>query len=102
ALALAMAFHELATNAVKYGALANATGEIELAWQPDGEQQEALLLEWREQGGPAVVAPQRRGFGSVLLTRALEQDLGGRVDLAFHPAGLACSIVLPLAAPGRP
>jgi two-component sensor histidine kinase len=64
ALALSLALHELATNAAKYGALSRPEGRVELRWQAQDGQ---LSLNWRESGGPPVVAPSRRGFGSRLL-----------------------------------
>ena len=97
ALALAMALHELTTNAVKYGALSNDKGRVSLGWSrsEDAAGAPALTIRWRESEGPPVETPARRGFGSVLLERSLQEDLGGKVDLDFRPDGLTCSIVLP-------
>jgi PAS domain S-box-containing protein len=95
ALALAMALHELGTNAAKYGALAAEGGRVSIAWTADGER---LRLEWRERGGPPVAEPTRRGFGSRLIERGLEADLGGAAALHFEPAGLRCEIHASLAA----
>ncbi|MEA3066276.1 MAG: hypothetical protein QOJ27_2737 [Sphingomonadales bacterium] len=95
ALALAMALHELGTNAAKYGALAADGGRVAIAWTTDGER---LHLEWRESGGPPVAEPARRGFGSRLIERGLEADLGGVAALHFEPAGLRCEIHASLAA----
>ncbi|HEX8526486.1 sensor histidine kinase [Allosphingosinicella sp.] len=89
ALALALAFHELSTNAAKYGALSIEGGTVEVSWLVEGG---ILRLEWRERGGPAVVAPERRGFGSRLIERGLAADLGGTARLEFDPDGLVCSI----------
>jgi two-component sensor histidine kinase len=87
-LALAMALHELATNAVKYGALSNKSGIIDVSWAvQDGAAPPRLVLQWKEAGGPPVVAPRRRGFGSRLIERSLAQDLDGQVDIAFAPTG---------------
>jgi PAS domain S-box-containing protein len=97
ALALAMALQELATNAVKYGALSNATGRIEIAWKLDCAGSEPRLhLSWRETGGPKVEAPARRGFGSRLIERSLARDLDGEVRLEFQPAGLVCTVDAPV------
>jgi PAS domain S-box-containing protein len=99
ALAVAMALQELATNAVKYGALSNVTGEIRIAWgleQPAGELR--LRLVWTESGGPPVREPDRRGFGTRLIERSLGQDLGGDVEISFFPQGLVCSVSAPLLA----
>ena len=95
-LALSMAFHELATNAVKYGALSSDEGRVDIAWSVD-ERQESFALDWVESGGPTVHPPQRRGFGSRLVERGLAQDLGGSVRLEFRPGGIACAIRAPLA-----
>jgi PAS domain S-box-containing protein len=95
ALALAMALHELGTNAAKYGALAAEAGRVGIAWTINGE---LLRLEWRESGGPPVEAPARRGFGSRLIERGLQADLGGGASLHFDPAGLRCEIEASLAA----
>ena len=95
ALALAMALHELGTNAAKYGALTAESGRVSIAWTLDGER---LRLEWRESGGPPVEAPARRGFGSRLIERGLQADLGGAAALRFEPEGLRCEIEASLAA----
>jgi PAS domain S-box-containing protein len=96
ALALAMALQELATNAVKYGALSNDTGEVRITWR-DGD--DSLHLTWAEQGGPPVTAPSRRGFGTRLIERSLASDLNGDVRIAFEPSGLVCTVDAPLTRP---
>ncbi|WP_210277960.1 sensor histidine kinase [Methylobacterium radiotolerans] len=89
AVALALALHELATNAAKYGALSNETGCVHLAWQVDGTGPEAKFrLAWRESGGPLVTAPTRRGFGSTLIERSLRSYFGGAAATEFLPEGL--------------
>jgi PAS domain S-box-containing protein len=93
ALALAMALQELATNAVKYGALSNETGQVRIAWR-DGDDR--LHLTWTEQGGPAVTPPSRRGFGTRLIERSLASDLDGEVRITFEPTGLVCTVDAPL------
>ena len=100
ALAITMALHELFTNAIKYGALSNETGNIAFAWRRKDGDQSRLQLIWREQGGPLVSAPKRRGFGSLLLEQTLAQDLNGEVIIEFQPEGLVCTIEasLPLGA----
>jgi len=86
---LTLALHELATNAAKYGALSTDDGGIDIIWTAnDGK----LDLLWREHGGPPVVTPTRRGFGSMLITRNLGIAFGGHVDLQFDPAGLTCRL----------
>ncbi|MDD3836430.1 MAG: PAS domain S-box protein [Phenylobacterium sp.] len=93
ALAIAMALHELGTNAIKYGALSVPEGRVALGWTASaGDDAIRLGLEWREMGGPMVSAPVRRGFGSRLLERGLAAELGGPVRLAFHPEGLVCTL----------
>jgi PAS domain S-box-containing protein len=99
ALALAMALHELGTNAAKYGALSVEGGRVSIAWSVDGDR---VRLQWRESGGPPVATPTRRGFGSRLIERGLEADLGGGAALHFDPAGLHCEIQASLAAIGAP
>ncbi len=97
ALALAMVLQELATNAVKYGALSNATGEIRITWGVDGEAHARLHLRWEESGGPLVQAPTRRGFGTRLIERSLAQDLNGDVRIEFAFTGVTCTVDAPIA-----
>ncbi|MDD3838070.1 MAG: HWE histidine kinase domain-containing protein [Phenylobacterium sp.] len=94
ALALAMGLHELATNAVKYGALSAPKGRVRINWHvaaQAGERPE-LTLRWRELGGPRVRPPTRRGFGSHLIERGLAAELGGGAEMVFAPSGLKCVI----------
>ena len=97
ALAISIAFNELATNAVKYGALSNAAGAILIGWTmetaPAGKR---LLLSWKEKGGPPVKAPAHRGFGSRVLERGLAHELEGTVHLDYRPDGLVCTMDIPL------
>ena len=95
AVSIAMALHELCTNAMKYGALSNESGRIDLKWERTDGAQPQLQLHWRETGGPPVMPPDRRGFGSMLLERTLAQDLDGEVKMTFAPTGLMCSIGAP-------
>ena len=90
ALALALALHELGTNAAKYGSLSRDGGRVAIAWRLTEEDK--LVLEWKEQGGPEVAAPTRRGFGSRLIEQGLASDLGGEARMAFEPDGLRCTI----------
>jgi two-component sensor histidine kinase len=96
ALALAMALQELATNAVKYGALSNDTGTVVIAWTIRDGDPPHLDLRWEEEGGPPVAPPSRRGFGTRLIERSLAQDLNGEVQIEFASAGLRCSVTAPL------
>jgi two-component sensor histidine kinase len=90
---LSLAFHELATNASKYGALAVGAGELEITWARD--EAGAVHIRWRERGGPPVTRPARHGFGRVLLERLVGTTLNGSVTLDFRPEGLVCDIVFP-------
>ncbi|MCD9124245.1 sensor histidine kinase [Luteimonas fraxinea] len=97
ALALAMALHELATNAVKYGALSRDTGHVHISWDcTHADAGAALNFSWQESGGPPVQTPTRRGFGSRLLQRGLGHDLGGDVDLAYAPEGVVFRATTPV------
>jgi PAS domain S-box-containing protein len=96
AVVLALAFHELAINALKYGALSTAGGHIDIGWSVAGGDR--LDITWTEQGGPTVSPPERRGFGSRIVELALPNELGGAVDVDYRPEGLRCSIHAPLAA----
>jgi two-component sensor histidine kinase len=100
ALSLGMAFHELATNAAKYGALSSPQGSIKISWAVSQDEPEArqLAIRWREQGGPAVKEPGRQGFGTRLIDRSIVHELGGVVEMNFAPTGLECSFRVPLSA----
>lgn len=97
ALALGIAFNELATNAVKYGALSNAAGSILIEWTmettPAGQQ---LLLNWKEKDGPPVAPPAHKGFGSRVIERGLAHELEGTIHLDYRPDGLVCTMDIPL------
>ncbi|MCK6449287.1 MAG: PAS domain S-box protein [Alphaproteobacteria bacterium] len=96
ALSLALALHELATNAVKYGALSVPAGRVAVDWQIEPrESGQALRINWREHDGPPVVPPQEHGFGSRLL-RGLGTQAGASVQHEFRPDGVVCAIALPL------
>lgn len=103
ALTLALLFHELAANAVKFGALSLAAGKVTVSWRVhDGELGDApagLEIEWRERGGPAVKPPQRHGFGSLLLERSLRSEHGGSASIEYCPDGVRARIRLPLEQP---
>jgi PAS domain S-box-containing protein len=90
---LALALHELATNAAKYGALSSLQGSINLTWQLAHGQ---LELEWQEDGGPTVQAPSARGFGTRSVIASIETQLGGRATFDWRPAGLCCRLSVPL------
>lgn len=90
ALSMAMMFHELATNAVKYGAFSVESGRVELGWTL-GEDR-VLDLVWKEIDGPPVSQPTRIGFGSRLIERGLRSELKGEASLTYAPGGLVCSM----------
>jgi PAS domain S-box-containing protein len=95
AIALSMAVHELCTNAIKYGALSAETGHVAVGWSVEDGR---LRWHWRERGGPAVTTPERKGFGSRMIERALAMQLSGKVAIDYQPAGVVCTIEAPLAA----
>ena len=96
AVALALVFHELATNASKYGALSTPNGRLEVRWRATTSEKQVLEVMWRETGGPAVVPPTRRGFGSELISKGLRGH-GGKVEVNYLAAGVSCRLSLPLA-----
>lgn len=99
-LSLSLALHELATNALKYGALSIAAGRVNLSWRvAEGDGARLLHLRWVECDGPPVAPPTRKGFGSRLIERSLAADLGGAVRLAYEPTGVVCEIDARLPAP---
>jgi two-component sensor histidine kinase len=105
AVVLSMIVHEIATNAAKYGALSNDTGAIELAWSVMTEDNGTKLkiaklkMVWQESGGPVVVAPIRRGFGSRLIERSARDQLGGEATVDFLPRGVVYSLTCMLDEP---
>jgi two-component sensor histidine kinase/CHASE1-domain containing sensor protein len=98
AVAIGMAFHELATNAARHGALSSTTGKVEVSWSVSSSADARhLRIIWKESGGPTVHEPRRRGFGSRLIEQGLKHDLHGEAKLSFESSGLKCVIeaVLP-------
>ncbi|MCJ2181613.1 response regulator [Novosphingobium sp. 1949] len=94
ALRFSLILHELATNAHKYGALSNEMGTVSLSWTREGDW---LRLRWQERGGPAVIQPERRGFGSSLIEGSLASD-GARIAANFAPFGVVWDLDVPLVA----
>ena len=98
ALSMALAVHELGTNAVKYGALSVPEGRVDVSWQlhptADGPDP-SLVWNWRETGGPLVSKPTRQGFGSQLISRVLAADFRGTVTVDYLPAGLEVTLTAP-------
>jgi two-component sensor histidine kinase len=92
-----MAFHELTTNALKYGALSVPQGRVEVSWSVDAEHgPRKLHVEWIERGGPPVTPPTRRGFGSTLLQRVLTAQAQAEIAMDFDPQGLRFRMIAPL------
>ena len=91
---LALALHETATNAAKYGALSEPNGTIRIKWEAQGGD---FYFEWEETGGPVIVAPpQAGGFGSVLTERSIAGQLGGKIDYDWRRNGLKMRVTVPL------
>jgi two-component system, chemotaxis family, CheB/CheR fusion protein len=96
-LSLAMAFHELASNAAKYGALSTDAGAISVSWTVSHKSPAILHFVWSETGGPPIAeAPSQRGFGSTLIERTLAHEMDALVRQEFRPSGLHCTINIPL------
>ncbi|WP_296598297.1 HWE histidine kinase domain-containing protein [Phenylobacterium sp.] len=103
AIAVALALHELATNAVKYGALSNADGHVTFRWEVGkGRAAQKLTAVWREADGPPVTPPTRAGFGTRLIERGLASDLNGEVAIAYPRDGVVCTIHANLDDEGEP
>lgn len=96
AVSLGMVFHELATNAAKYGALAAAEGRVFVDWAIHDLRNRRLVIHWREQGGPPASEPERRGFGSRLIERNVRHDLAGEAKLVYASDGFSAEISIPL------
>ena len=96
ALSIGMIFHELATNAAKYGALSVGDGRVFVDWSVGNQQDRRLHLTWREVGGPAVMEPERKGFGSRLIERNVRHDLAGEAKLSYATNGFQAEISIPL------
>lgn len=95
AMALALAIHELATNALKYGALSGDDGSVDMRWSTDGDR---FRLSWTETGGPPVAMPTRRGFGSQVIEKALSGYLGGKSRIDYRPEGVVVTVDAPVSA----
>jgi two-component sensor histidine kinase/CheY-like chemotaxis protein len=94
AQAVALAVHELATNAAKYGALSTEAGTLELSWSVGPE---AVVLDWRETGGPTTAEPQALGFGLTIVRSSIEAQFRGGVAYNWNPDGLHCTLSIPIA-----
>lgn len=95
AMSMSLAVHELATNATKYGALSLPGGTVQIDWSIEREKEELpeFRWSWRESGGPPVVEPTRKGFGSRLISRVLPNDFGGSFSIQYQPQGISCNLV---------
>jgi PAS domain S-box-containing protein len=97
ALNLTMCINELLTNAAKYGSLSGPDGSLAIRWVlSPAEGGNTLDISWLERGGPPVIPPQHRGFGTRLIERCIVRDLGGQVELSFQDEGLRCRLAIPL------
>lgn len=96
-MALTLVFHELESNAIKYGALSDAKGRVEVSWRLDDER---LTLEWAEHDGPPCVAPSRQGFGSRMIAKLLGGRFRGSAETEYCPDGLRWRLSAPLKALG--
>jgi two-component sensor histidine kinase len=92
AQAIGLVLHELATNAVKYGALSTNTGRVNVSWGTDGD---TFTMSWTERDGPLVSAPKQRGFGTVVMQAMAEYSVDGAVDLHYAPSGRYLALELP-------
>lgn len=97
ALSMALAIHELATNAAKYGAMSQPNGQVNISWtiEPGAEGEETFVFTWAESGGPKVDEPERTGFGSRLITRVLAADFDAKVSIDYAPGGVVCTLISP-------
>jgi two-component sensor histidine kinase len=97
AVTLGLVVHELAVNAIKYGALSSSEGRVDVRWRVGaGSDTQNLQLVWSETGGPPVSPPQREGFGSKLITFSIAHEFGGKAEISYQPEGLKCRLTLPL------
>jgi two-component sensor histidine kinase len=98
ALSLALALHELATNAIKYGALSNDRGRVQISWNEKLDKDiPTFHFRWQEAEGPSVASPSSMGFGSQLIQRVLSADFGPDVEVLYEASGLICRLSAPMA-----
>jgi PAS domain S-box-containing protein len=102
AVVLGMAVHELTTNAVKHGALAAASGRVQVGWKIDDRGGTSVLtIDWCELGGPALATQPIPGFGSRLLRQTITRELAGQLDIRYEREGVCCTIAVPLGSTGQ-
>ena len=95
-LAFSMAFYELATNSLKYGALSSEDGKVHLSWEPQARDDETVWqIRWAEEGGPPPVAERKPGFGSFITGRAIAMETRGSAETSFEPSGLVWELTMP-------
>jgi two-component sensor histidine kinase len=103
ALSLGMAIHEMATNAIKYGALSNDRGRIDISWRKTLDRGAPVFkFSWVESGGPLIDRPSRKGFGSELIEGRLAWDFKGRVEVSYEPTGFKCRLIASMGNLGGP
>ncbi|UVC12356.1 sensor histidine kinase (plasmid) [Rhizobium sp. TH2] len=96
ATTIALCLHELITNAIKYGALSQDDGVVDIVWAVSEENEPVVSLQWTEAGGPDVVEPTRQGYGTRYIRSALASVFGSVPEIAFAPSGFRCSVAGPL------
>ncbi len=97
AVSFGLVFHELVTNAAKYGALSNPEGLVEITWTVEhNDLEKNIEIIWTESGGPPVRKPMRKGFGTTLIQTSIQHDLQGTVDTSYEPSGVQCRIFVKL------
>ncbi|WP_245452113.1 sensor histidine kinase [Mesorhizobium waimense] len=102
ALSLALAIHELTTNAIKYGALSAAGGTVSICWTVNSRsERQRLSMQWRELGGPPVRPAEQKGFGTRMLERIFDSESTGSVSMTFEPPGVVCTFEMKLGMPGE-
>jgi two-component sensor histidine kinase len=97
AVSLTLAVNELATNALKYGALSSSEGGVDISWSTLANEISTFRFLWQERGGPRLVMPTRQGFGSRVIKEFMANDFGGTVRLVYEPDGVICELKSPLA-----
>ena len=101
AVALSMVIHELSTNALKYGALSVPDGRVSISWSVDDESHR-FKLTWKESGGPLMIEPKQKSFGSRFIEQALPGQLQGEARLIFEPTGIVCDVNIPVSSLQEP
>lgn len=96
AMSLTLAVNELATNALKYGALSSAHGGVDISWSASASGAPTFSFLWREHGGPRIVQPTRQGFGTRVIKHLMAADFGDTVRLSYEPDGVSCELTSPL------